>query len=188
MRKLIIALCAFFALSTAAFCETGWNLDLSSGVDLSGGLKPYIYLESGVDYEFESGFKLGAGIRGDVNILHQQYRVGDSLNSEGWVFGIPYLMLGYKGFSLEGGIVFSSESFESFGVPFVKIGGEVLFAEMEKGKLGIEFGAAYWPSLYLVKPETDDANAELGAGIGTVFLTLFNMVKVNVGVKYRLNI
>lgn len=189
MKKLIIALCAVFAISTAAFCEAGEHLDFSAGADCSFMLKPYAYVNAGGDYEFENGLRLGGGVRGKVNVLHKEYTVSDELNTEAWIYGMPYVLLGYKGFTVEGGFCFSRESLPEFWeVPFVRVGGEVAFAEAGPGTIGMEFGAEFWPSLYLVTPTGDSGSEQLGAGLGSVFGTLFNMVKLSVGAKYRLSL
>lgn len=187
MKKLIIALCTFLALSTAAFCEAGGNLDLSAGADCSFMLKPYAYANAGVDYEFDSGFKLGAGARGKFNVLHKQYMNDEELVSEAWAYAMPYLMIGYKGFTVEGGLCISKDFVEFWKTPFIRMGGEAVFGEAGPGTIGMEFGAEFWPSMYLVRPEdvTGDSK-ELGAGLGSVLGTVFNMVKLSVGAKYRL--
>lgn len=180
MKKIFLSFpFLIFAIFTPLFAEQGILFDV--GVESSVMLKPYIYEQVSYIYKWDFGFFLG----GDVRVMENIYKISDS-EPIFYFMGGP--CLGYKNYYFSGGVFFYN-NMESIKDTFfyIRTGYRKNFWQWGIGKGGLDIALEVSPTLYIVDTEEDnDSSAALGAGIASVFSSMLNLLKLNVGVTYLL--
>lgn len=169
-KKLTVA--AFFAavLSLPAF-SFDYGINFNAGLDAS---LINIYPYENITFKIEADNSVGveAGVR--------------LLENFGFVphfYANPYIQFDAGHWYLGGGLMFPTDwSPDDELLWFVRTG--FLFGNWDigRGKGNIDLGLELSPTVYIV----DDAEDQLGSAIGSVFLTLFNIFKVNLGFSWYL--
>lgn len=159
-----------------SFKKNATEFGIYIGADLSESvmLKTYIAEDLNVMFRFTNGIALDGGVRIVENIIRN--------DPEPYVYIIPCLDFRYKHFYIGGGVLLPvGDSMEpSF---FARIGGAFGDWNWGPGKGEMNIGVEVSPMLYWIS--TDDS---IGSAFGSVFATIFNCVKIDVGVKWFLPI
>ena len=197
MKKRIIALMACFIIGTICVSaqensETNESSKLEYGINFGGGieisciLKPYIYESTSFMIKPTENFSVDLGARVLFNVLKS--------SKEPLAYLLPTFTVTFNHFYFGGGAFIdfsgaSSEDGTSAGVSWqLRIG--AVFGDWEWGPgIGnVDIGFSFSPTVVLAETNgsEDDAGAALGAAIGSIFLTLMNIIKLNVGVTWFL--
>lgn len=184
MKKFIALIFAACFITGAAFCDPGLNLNAGVGITSSIILKPYANVDVNVDYEFENGIGVGGGVKSNFNVMPTRTKDKEFLESICYIS--PYILMKYGFFTAEMGLCLQKDTENPFQNFYAHLGGDFPIWQAGKGKVGLNFGLEGWMSLYAIDPEDDSAEQNFAAGLGTIFTTLFNTIKVDFGVKYYL--
>lgn len=140
------------------------------GAGFVGIVKPYVYESAAYKIQWE---KVGVdlGIRVLENIVYNPAEPFISLE--------PCVNIYFGNFYLGGGLFFAS-GLENFA-GFFRTGYILGDWDWGPGKGGIDIGLEASPTVYVVDSDDDNAASEI---IGTIFLSIFNICKFNIGVTY----
>lgn len=175
MKKKSIALATLLFSVLAPIFANEHGFKFETGALSSIMLKPYVYEQVGYSYKWDSGFFAGGDIRFLENII-------PSSKEEPIVHFMCGPTFGYKNFYLSGGAFFYNNMTSIKDTYFYARTG-ISFSPWQwgKGNGGMDIGLEISPTLYI--PDSED---ELEAGLGALFGSLFNLIKLNVGVTYYL--
>lgn len=169
-RKFIISLLltTFFVLPLSAF-EHGPVI----GGGIVGAMKPYAYesLAYKMDWDYVD---LDFGVRVLENVLYNTNEPLISLEP-----GINVYFGSNKASYYVGGGFFIAPGFTSDIAGYFRTGCTFGDWDWGKGQGGMDIGLEMSPTICYL--ESDD---ELGTAIGSIFGTIFNIVKLNIGVTY----
>lgn len=173
MKKSIVLSALLFVLAPIFANEHGFKFDV--GASCSIMLKPYVYEQVGYSYKWDSGFFVGGDIRVSENII-------PSSKAEPIFYFMGGPTLGYKNFYLSGGVFFFNNMTSIKDTFFyIRTGANFSPWQWGKGKGGMDIALEFSPTRYI--PSTENS---LENGLVTLFGTIFNFVKLNVGVTYFL--
>jgi len=185
MKKLLIVLAAAFVFSAALYCEEGFNLDVGAGVSVSAILKPYADVDANINYEFSNGMALGLGVKENFNFTPGR-KISDGEKGEALCYTQPYLLFKAGYFTMAGGLCISTDTDPVYNNVYGHIGSDIPLWDAGSGKIGIDCGLEGWLSLAVVEPVSSSGGDQFAAGLGSLFTTLLNTAKFNLGVKYYL--
>lgn len=175
MKKTFIALATLLFSVLAPIFANEHGFKFEAGALSSIMLKPYVYEQVGYSYKWDSGFFVGGDIRVSENII-------PSSKAEAIAYFMAGPTIGYKNFYLSGGAFFYNNMTSIKDTYFyVRTGASFSPWQWGIGKGGMNIGLEFSPTLYI----TDSENG-LEAGFGTLFGSMFNLIKLNVGVTYYL--
>lgn len=174
-KSIVLATLLFSVLAPIFANEHGFKFGLGGLSSIM--LKPYTYEQVGYSYKWDSGFFAGGDIRFLENII-------PSSKEEPIVHFMFGPTFGYKNFYLSGGAFFfihnNTVSIEEISF-YVRTGASFSPWQWGKGKGGMDIGLEFSPTLYIPNSESG-----LESGLVVLFGTLFNLIKLNVGVTYYL--
>lgn len=185
MKKLLLIFAASFVFSAAVFCEEGLNLDIGTGASISVVGKPYADFDSNLNYEFSNRIALGLGIKENFNFTPGK-KITNGSNGESLLYIQPYLLFKAGYFTMAGGLTVSNDTDPGYNNAYVRLGTDIPVWEAGPGKIGFDAGLEGWLSLNCIESKSEKAGDSFAAGIGTIFTTMLNTVKLNAGVKYYL--
>lgn len=140
------------------------------GAGFVGMIKPYAY--ESVAYRIQSE-KLGVdvGVRVLENIIYNP--------AEPFVSIEPCVNIFFGNFYIGGGLFIAPPMSEIAG--FFRTGYILGDWDWGPGKGGLDIGLELSPTVYVVDSDDDNVASEI---IGTIFLSIFNICKFNIGVTY----
>lgn len=151
---------------------------LDCGVNFNAGIRPsmvnvYVYEDVAFRMEFDDTFGTEIGVDLMENFAFAPY-----------FYFSPYVSLYFDGFYLTGGILFHTRmnSFEDI-YPWGEVGWRFGEWQMGPGIGNVDLALNISPTIALA--ETGD---ELGDALGSIFATIFNMLKLKVGFSWYLPI
>ena len=151
---------------------------LDCGVNFNAGIRPsmvnvYVYEDVAFRMEFDDTFGTEIGVDLMENFAFAPY-----------FYFSPYVSLYFDGFYLTGGILFHTRmnSFEDI-YPWGEVGWRFGDWQMGPGIGNVDLALNISPTIALA--ETGD---ELGDALGSIFATIFNMLKLKVGFSWYLPI
>jgi hypothetical protein len=103
------------------------------------------------------------------------------------VYLIPFADFWLKHWYLGGGAIFQVPMGSDFTVvPLVHTGWNVGMWECGQGRIGIDLGVEFSPTVSLIESSGEEPEDALGDALGSVFTTIFNAIKINLGVCWLL--
>ena len=197
MKKRFLAIMACFIIGTVCVSaqentektdSSGleYGINFGAGVETSFILKPYIYESTSFMIKPTENFSADLGVRVLFNTLKS--------SKEPLVYLLPTFTITFHHFYLGGGafIDFTDSNSEDNSNSIVswQVRAGAVFGNWEWGPgIGnVDIGLSFSPTVIIAETSESDneAGAALGAAIGSIFLTIFNIVKLNVGVTWFL--
>lgn len=165
-RFLLLAVLLSGLMLPAAAMDFG--IETSAGAE--GMIKLYTFENIAFKMNFESNFSFDIGCRFTENIL--------KTSREPAIYFAPGINLYYYNYYLGGGAFLAANQQPSF---FLRTGGVFGDWDWGPGKGNMIIGAVFSPTIYA--PDTGDAASD---AIGGIIGTIFNIVKLEVGVSWYL--
>ena len=170
IKKLTVTALLAAVLSLPAF-SFDYGINLNAGLAQSW-INSYPYQNVTFKIETDSSLGVEAGMRFLENFSFVPH-----------FYANPYIQLDAGHWYIGGGLMFPSDwSSDDEFLWFARTGFLVGNWDIGPGKGNIDFGLELSPTVYIV----EDAENQLGNAIGTAFLTLFNIFKVNLGFSWYL--
>lgn len=174
MKKRFLIFLALITLSTVPLSAVEWGAQFGAGLD-SSLVHVYTYESAAVKFTVNDYFKVDLGIR----VLNDFFKKENSP----FFFFMPTLNITVWHIYLGGGLCMSGKTDYGYDVIFQgRIGTTFGDWEWGQGVGGMDIGLELSPTVLTVSKEESDS--ALGAALGSVFLSLFNMLKLNVGVTW----
>ena len=185
MKKILLILAVSFVFGTSVFCEEGVNLDIGAGASVSIVGKPYADFDANINYEFSNGIALGLGVKENFNFTPGR-SVTNGSNGEALLYTQPYLLFKAGYFTMAGGLTISTDTDPCYKNFYARLGTDIPVWDAGPGKIGFDAGVEGWVSINAIEANSESSEDSLAAGIGTIFTTLLNTIKLNAGAKYYL--
>lgn len=179
MRKiLVLSLMMLMVFCFSGFSENTPGGGLKFGVDAGVSFAEKVYISENISYmyRFSNGLGLNAGFRLTENILHK--------DKEEYVYYIPYLRGYLENFYLGAGLLINSEILGP--TLYLDTGFEFGNWEIGNGLGCVLLGLEYSPTLSYVPAEDESTEEQFGSAVGTIFTTIFNFFKVDIGFTWFL--
>ena len=172
MKKKFLIFLALISLSTVPLSAVEWGAQFGAGVDTSL-VHVYTYESAAIKFTANDYFKVDLGIR----ILNDFFKEENSP----FFFFMPTLNITVWHIYLGGGLCMSGKT--DYDVTFQgRVGTTFGNWEWGQGIGGMDIGLELSPTVLMVS--ADESDSALGAALGSIFLTIFNMLKLNVGVTW----
>ena len=180
-------LCVLLSLGLVAGLSSGFaqhGITFSADVSTSLMLKPYVGENVAYTYTLDNGVAFGGGVRVIENFWHN--------GSESIIYTAPYAEFGYKWYFLDLGALLANE-YEHYVMFYGRTGFNFGGWSVGRTKISVLTALEISPTLFSVEAESDGTvEGQTGAAIGSAFVTafgsVFNIVKLCVGVTCYLPI
>jgi hypothetical protein len=174
MKKRLFVFLTLISLLTVRLTAVEYGAVFGAGLDTSL-VHPYIYESAAVQMKVNDMFKVDLGLR----VLDDFFKEGDGP----LFFFMPTINITVWHIYLGGGLCMSGKTNYEYDIIFqLRAGATFGNWEWGKGYGGMDVGLELSPTVVTVAQD-EDTNAA-GAAIGSIFLTLFNMFKMNIGVTW----
>jgi hypothetical protein len=174
MKKRLFVFLTLISLLTVRLTAVEYGAVFGAGLDTSL-VHPYIYESAAVQMKVNDMFKVDVGLR----VLDDFFKEGDGP----LFFFMPTINITVWHIYLGGGLCMSGKTNYGYDIIYqLRLGTTFGNWEWGKGYGGMDIGFELSPTVVTVAQD-EDTNAA-GAAIGSIFLTLFNMFKMNIGVTW----
>lgn len=179
MKRLFLIFALFCSSTFGMLFANEQGILFDVGALSSVVLKPYVYEQVSYNYKWDFGLVAGVDLRAMENILKN--------DGEAEVYFGVGPCIGYKCAYLSGGVLLNNRLQDEKVSFYVRGGYRGSLWQWGKGKGGLDIALEVSPTLYAAQAESDDASAAAaGSAIGTAFSSVFNLIKLNIGVTYFL--
>ena len=174
MKKRFLIFLALISLSTVPLSAVEWGAQFGAGLD-SSIVHIYPYESAAVRFTANDYFKVDLGVK----ILNDFFKEENSP----LFFFMPTLNITVWHIYVGGGLCMSAKTDYGYDVIFQgRVGTTFGNWEWGPGIGGMDIGFELSPTVLMVSQ--DENTTATGAAIGSVFLSLFNMLKLSVGVTW----
>lgn len=176
MKKSILAIIALISLSSASLAAVEFGAVFGAGID-SSLVHIYPYESAAVQMKVNDYFKTDVGVR----ILNDFSAFKDE--TVPFFFFMPTINITVWHIYLGGGLCMSGKTDYGYDIIFqLRTGATFGNWEWGQGIGGMDVGLELSPTV--LKVSQDESTSAAGAAIGSIFLSLFNMIKLNIGVTW----
>jgi len=159
--------------------EIKWGMSFGGGLETSLLLRPYIYESTAFVIQPTEYFNADFGVR----ILLNPFKN----SQEPFFYVLPTLNITFYHFYIGGGAFFDFTDSDMQVGWHARSG--VVFGDWDwgTGKGNLNIGLSISPTVFIVDAEdSEDSSAKAGAAIASIFTSLFNILKLEVGVTWFL--